>query len=55
MCACGCFVLLAAAGALFYCYQQQLWLPMALIIVALAAIAVFGAKFSNWRPPPRRN
>jgi hypothetical protein len=54
MCACGCFVLLAAAGALVYCWMHQLWLPMALIVIAMAAIAVFGAKFSNWRPKPKR-
>jgi hypothetical protein len=54
MCACGCLVLTAGAGALVFCYLKRLWVPMALFVLAMAAVAVFGAKFSNWRPKPKR-
>jgi hypothetical protein len=52
MCACGCFVLLAALGGLVYCYMHQLWLPGAALIVVMAAITFFGKKYSGWRPKP---
>jgi hypothetical protein len=53
MCACGCFVLVAALGGLVYCFIHGLWLPFAIILIASAAIGVFGGKYSNWRPKPR--
>ena len=54
MCACGCFVLVAAVGGLAYCYMHGLWLPFAAILAVTVAIGIFGKKYSGWRPPPRR-
>jgi len=34
--------------------MHGLWLPGVAIVAATAAIAIFGKKYSGWRPPPRR-
>jgi hypothetical protein len=54
MCACGCFVLMAAAGAAVYCFTHGLWLPLGALIAAMVAISFFGNKYKDWRPPPKR-
>jgi hypothetical protein len=51
MCACGCFLLLAIAGALVYTIMHGLWLAAAGVIVFTAAVGWFGRKAMQARRP----
>jgi membrane protein implicated in regulation of membrane protease activity len=52
MCACGCFLLVAIAGALVYCVMHGLWLAAAGVVALTVAIAWFGRKAMQARSNP---